>query len=770
MPKKFDPPPTEFLPAQPGRFSAVPKFMLTKAGKEVFPQVDLKSVIVGRWYYVTFAIHVEEESTEWGYMATVLNTNSKAARFHFTQGASTFTGVEEESEEKFLDLDTSKSSKHSIFEILNMGPAPAEPVASADPLLAFSEAQIDALLEADKSIQKTTSGSSTDQKPRLNVLKRTIMKLLSLFTGVIRDEDVEQAIDGAKQEAIDALEVKDDSAMRAPLAMGQTRTNIKVVQRVIALLKHPVEQNDMTKLFAEIKLVKLQLAELTKVAKLASLGELTTADKPTEEIFGDMVSMTPDGKCCWQASGATLSLTEDSSVDRAHLLGDEKVLVAKQTFVQNVLKINKILENEWSCGDSPSERAKESERLWREVIGKSPSEVLREVLDGKKYGGFIEVAATMWDTDVEPIIIHADEIHAQASDKSVEVAIHSAMLSGLPAGVTKKRKTFLILEGKHYLFGFTIKGGQKKAIIKIGAEADQAQKAIVKFLKQRQAGPLESLSETDQLAQISKAFKEQAKQLEKPSPQVMWPDIETNPGPRTSVPSGHRPGRGRIYRRPAKCLFFDAYGSCKHGDDCKFTHDDGSTTPKQREQFTSRGQSPASRSHSPAQRQKGRTMGTATAGNRPRQIRPQPPEQLKQSRTRKQPSDRSRSPKQRDSPTVDRQLQPLRSTKSCLRIQSKADLSAGEWRNQLKTIDAETHALTSWVSRSSDGKYYFIHSNLANNKELLSRLAPLRKLQLKVDRVSHESTKDQQSPERPTKPHCAAILSGRECTCKPRCY
>ena len=58
--------------------------------------------------------------------------------------------------------------------------------------------------------------------------------------------------------------------MRAPLAMGQTRTNIKVVQRVIALLKHPVEQNDMTKLFEEIKLVKLQLAELTKVAKLAT--------------------------------------------------------------------------------------------------------------------------------------------------------------------------------------------------------------------------------------------------------------------------------------------------------------------------------------------------------------------------------------------------------------------------------------------------------------------------------------------------------------------
>ena len=119
---------------------------------------------------------------------------------------------------------------------------------------------------------------------------------------------------------------------------------------------------------------------------------------------------------------------------------------------------------------------------------------------------------------------------------------------------------------------------------------------------------------------------------------------------------------------------------------------------------------------------------------------------------------------------LDSQLQPLRSKKSCLRVQSKADLSAGEWRNQLKTIDAETHALTSWVSRSIDGKYYFIHSNLANNKELLSRLAPLRKLQLKVDRVSHESTKDQQSPERPNKPHCAAILSGRECTCKPRCY
>ena len=704
-------------------------------------------------------------------MATALNTNSKAARFHFTQGASTFTGVDEDSEEIFLDLDTSKSPKHSIFEILNMGPAPAAPVTLADPpLLAFTEAQIDALLEADKSIQKTTSGSSTDQKPRLNVLKRAIMKLLSLFTGVIRDEDVEQAIDGAKKQVIDAEEVKAESSTRAPLAMGQTRTNIKVVQRVIALLKHPVEQNDMTKLFAEIKLVKLQLAELTKVAKLAPLGESTTADKPTEEIFGDMVSMTPDGKCCWQASGVALSLKDDSSVDRAHLLGDEKVLLAKQTFVHNVLKINQVIEDEWSTGDSPSERAKESEMVWREVTGKSSSEVLREVLDGKKYGGFIEVAATMWDTDVEPIIIHADEIHAKASDKSVEVAIHTAMLSGLPVGVTKKRKTFLILEGKHYLFGFTIKGGQKKAVFKIGTEADQAQEAIVKFLKQRQAGPLESLSETDQLAQISKAFEEQAKQLKKPSPQVMWPDNEAIPEPRTSVPSGHRPGRGRIYRRPAKCLFFDTFGSCKHGDDCKFTHDDGSTTPKQREQFTSRGQSPASRTHSPAQRQKGRTMGTSAAGNRPRQIRTQQPAQRKQSRTREQPADRSRSPKQRQPPTFDNQLQPLRSKKNCLRVHSKADLSAGEWRNQLKSIDAGTHALTSWVSRSRDGKHYFIHSNIANNKELLSRLAPLRKLQLKVDIVSHESTKDQQSPERPTKPHCAAILSGRECSCKPRCY
>ena len=58
MPKKSDPPPTEFLPAQPGRFSAVPKNMLTEAGEGVFPQVDLKNVIVGRWYYVTFTIHV----------------------------------------------------------------------------------------------------------------------------------------------------------------------------------------------------------------------------------------------------------------------------------------------------------------------------------------------------------------------------------------------------------------------------------------------------------------------------------------------------------------------------------------------------------------------------------------------------------------------------------------------------------------------------------------------------------------------------------------
>ena len=124
MPKKSDPPPTTFRPALPGRFSAVPKIMLTKAGAEVFPQVDLKNVIVGRWYYVTFAIHVEEESTEWGYMATVLNTNSKAARFHFTQGASTFTGVDEDSEEKFRDLDQQKLEAFYLRNIEH-GPSPS---------------------------------------------------------------------------------------------------------------------------------------------------------------------------------------------------------------------------------------------------------------------------------------------------------------------------------------------------------------------------------------------------------------------------------------------------------------------------------------------------------------------------------------------------------------------------------------------------------------------------------------------------------------------
>ncbi|MFN9938352.1 MAG: hypothetical protein ACK56I_02650, partial [bacterium] len=152
------------------------------------------------------------------------------------------------------------------------------------------------------------------------------------------------------------------------------------------------------KVLAEINLMKLQLTEISKFTKLAPLREIPSTDNPDEEIFGDMINMTPDGKCCWQAAGVTLFLKDGGSVDHAQLLGDEKVTLAKQTFVQNVLKINTLLQDEWSTGDDSSERAKESEAVWREVTGKSFSEVLSEVLEGKKYGEFIEVAATMWNT------------------------------------------------------------------------------------------------------------------------------------------------------------------------------------------------------------------------------------------------------------------------------------------------------------------------------------------------------------------------------------
>jgi hypothetical protein len=69
--------------------------------------------------------------------------------------------------------------------------------------------------------------------------------------------------------------------------------------------------------------------------------------------------------------------------------------------------------------------------------------------------------------------MHADEIHAKASEEALTNGVHPAMLEGLcDVGVTKTHRVFSILKGTgknaHFHIGFTKKGGTNKPFLRWG--------------------------------------------------------------------------------------------------------------------------------------------------------------------------------------------------------------------------------------------------------------------------------------------------------------
>ena len=134
---------------------------------------------------------------------------------------------------------------------------------------------------------------------------------------------------------------------------------------------------------------------------------------------------------------------------------------------------------------------------------------MNRVLEGTQWGGFVEIATALWNTDTEAIVVHAEGIHAKATDIEVEAGIYPAMLAGLPSGAPKKKRVYLVLKGKHYHVGTVKKGGITRMIFDIGKDSEEAQKHIVEYLKAQNKGPLAELTTAERAEEVKKAIAKQ---------------------------------------------------------------------------------------------------------------------------------------------------------------------------------------------------------------------------------------------------------------------
>ena len=458
---------------------------------------------------------------------------------------------------------------------------------------------------------------------------------------------------------------------------------------------------------------------------------------------GGKTSMQMDGKCCFEAAaGNALAVQAGASANEVGKHSAAKVDNAKQKIVENIIAINEEAVS-FSVGDSANERERAAGEMWKQALATSQDDLLSRVLDNKEWGGYVELAAAMWGTDTEVVIVHAEGIHAKASDDTVQAGIYGALLAGLPAGPAKKRRIFVVLKQNHYEFGHVSQGNSKRVIFDIGTDADKALGLIVEHLKSENKGPLESLDGADRVAKIEKAIAERRK-AEKAAERAakgggkatfadmvkrgrdMQPksDRQSSRAPskdNTPARSGGRSGPDSQTRQSARpksaslCWQFKAEGKCKFGSECHFTHPNKETPP-------------ASKGNSRNEWQ--------TVGNNRRDEKKRADRQPARSKANGQP---------------------------VLRVHSKANMHPAKWKSKLRQAHPEVCELTSWVARV--GNWFVLDAETGDVDELLGSITQLRKSGLTVERIGGDVVEEEEEEA----DMCANFLAGRKCQHESPC-
>jgi len=703
----------------PGLMPAVPVDLLDAAEEVSFPRAQLSGLKVGDMCYAVWDVADSDASAEarpWGFLSKVTAITDTEVQFQLAD-AHKATKVAQVEGDHSSSINTEEGK--DVFLV-----TPAHPVAEVQPRPPSAEdADIDATLE-----NCNTWTRSVVDADRRGVLRATIRKLHGKDPTTLSDDDIVAVVKEALSVAKDALEHAAPAVdPPPPIAMGQNKANVAVVRYALAAFAsaRSSEQLDVAALMAHLD---GKFADVLKAVQVSGASAPVTPAEKAPTTVGGMKSMSTKtgGMCAYEAAGVIRAVSEGKPL--AELDSSTMVQSGKMSVTTNVIAISKECTEfqVYSTEPTTDERAKQAVKIWKEVTAMKPQEILDEVVAGKEWGGFVTLAASAWDLTTETVVLHADSIHAKASDTSVEAGIHPAMLAGLPSGAAKKTRAFVILKKSHYYAGYTSTGGSIRTVFNIGADADQAQALIVAHLKSANKGPLEELDQADQLEAITKTIGE----WHAPKPEVTYANKVKGGVVVQLHPAKPKPAPGRSRQRSS-----------------------GQSTPRARSRSRS---VPRRQSHSRPRRSGAernvcwsyRDTGKCSFKGKCK-FEHVPKKAGKGSEPSWQVAGRKKSDK-RGCPVM--------------KVHSKADVQCGRWRSLLKQVDAEAAALSSWVTR--EGDWYVLHAKPTDAAALLDRLTPLRKLQWTVEPMAEVVAGDPGDDE---PGNCSDFLVGKTCTHSPPC-
>ena len=686
-----------------------------------FPRTQLKDLKVGDVCYAVWDVKKRSVAAPWGFLSKVTAITDAEVQFQLAD-AHKVTKVAQVDGDHSSSIDTEEGK--DVFLVTQ----PTHLVAEVQPHPSdVEDADIDATLE--KCSTWTRSVSDADRR---GVLRAAIRKMHGKDPTTLSDDDIAAVVQEALTAAKDALEAAASEDGPSPsIAMGQSKANVAVVRHALAAFAsaRSSEQPGVAGLKAHLEgYLDGKFADFLKAMLVSGANAAAAPAEKAPTPVGGMKSMSTrtGGMCAYEVAGVIRAVTEGKSL--AGLDANAMVQAGKISVTANVNAISKACSEfqEYLIEPTADERAEQAVKIWKEVLGLKPQEVLDSVVAGKEWGGFVTISASTWDSHTEIIVIHAESIHAKASDASVEAGIHPAMLAGLPSGAVKKKRAFVILKKSHYYAGYTSTGGSIRTVFNIGTDADQAQALIVAHLKSTNKGPLEELDQADQLAAIAKTIGE----WHAPKPEATYATKVKGGVVFQQQPANPKPAPGRSRQRSS-----------------------GQSTPRSRSRSESvPRRQPHSRSGKPgAERDvcwSYRDTGKCSFKGKCK-FEHVPKKANKGSEPSWQVAGRKKSDK-RGCPVM--------------KVHSKADVQCGRWRSLLKQLDAEAAALSSWVSR--EGDWYVLHAKPDDAAALLDRLTPLRKLRWTVEPMA-EVVDDDPGDDEPD--YCANYLVGKACTHSSPC-
>ena len=205
------------------------------------------------------------------------------------------------------------------------------------------------------------------------------------------------------------------------------------------------------------------------------------AKRSTEDGAAGMRSMPLDDSCAYHL--ASIAIYATSHPDQTDLyLWPSDADSARATVIAKYFDMRGRVQaflDDASLSDQSEQLAH-----WESMMGEgSAEEFVEAAVDTTKWGGSVEMAIAMDHTSTCIIIVHADQISAQASKVDVEGAFQPALLDGLIESVPKTHNMFAILRKGHYYLGYVRTEGVDRALFEVGDKTEFAKVMLIKHLK-----------------------------------------------------------------------------------------------------------------------------------------------------------------------------------------------------------------------------------------------------------------------------------------------